>query len=48
MKTLFLVILVVSLSGCSSFKMGGVAYCPFGQNCTFTMDTPQPAEKGKK
>lgn len=29
------------LSGCANFKLGGFAYCPFGQECAFEMRTPE-------
>lgn len=38
------------LAGCSSFNLGGVAYCPHGQVCTFSVQPPErqasQAEKG--
>lgn len=39
MKT-FILALVVLLSGCSSFKLGGMAYCPHGQDCQFKVNVP--------
>lgn len=33
-----LVILCAALlAGCSSFNLGGVAYCPHGQDCAFSV-----------
>ena len=41
------------LSGCSSFKLGGVVYCPAGSSCQFihvpapqAAPTPAPAASG--
>jgi hypothetical protein len=36
-------VLLLSLAGCSSFRLGGVAYCPWGQECGFQMRAPAPA-----
>lgn len=40
MKLLCVAVVAVVLSGCSSFKLGGVVYCPYGQNCQFKMEVP--------
>jgi hypothetical protein len=37
------ILLCLLLAGCSSFKLGGLAYCPHGQACTFDM-RPQSEE----
>jgi len=31
------------LAGCSSFKVGGLVYCPFGASCSFQMLAPPVA-----
>lgn len=41
MKTLAILSLAL-LSGCSSFKLGGMLYCPHGQACSFQQVPPQP------
>lgn len=33
MKRLIACALLIALGGCSSFKLGTVLYCPYGQNC---------------
>lgn len=32
------------LTGCSNFKLGTVAYCPYGQECRIDVKPPKPAE----
>ena len=41
----YALIAMLLLSGCSSFKLGGVAYCPHGQACSFDMQPPQVEAK---
>ncbi len=36
----FLICVVIFLSGCSSFKLGGMVYCPHGQECQFKQNVP--------
>lgn len=43
MRTLALC-LAVLLSGCSSFNLGTVVYCPHGQECRVDVKPPKPAE----
>lgn len=40
MKIAAILVAAVVLSGCSSFKLGGMAYCPYGQHCQFKMEVP--------
>jgi hypothetical protein len=35
---------VLALAGCSSFKLGGMAYCPHGMNCEFRQLAPVKTE----
>lgn len=43
MKTA-IVIAAILLSGCSSFKMGGACYIPFGVSGSCTVDTTSAAK----
>lgn len=36
-----LILAAVLLAGCSSMKLGGMAYCPHGQACEFKSAPPQ-------
>lgn len=52
MKRILTLLLLASLTGCSSFKLGGMVYCPFGADCSFMMKSsvpvpaPEPAASG--
>lgn len=37
MRRLVLIAFGLLLAGCSSFNLGGVAYCPHGQDCAFSV-----------
>jgi len=37
-------ILLATMSGCSSFKMGGACYIPYGVTGACTVDTTAPAK----
>jgi hypothetical protein len=44
MKKLIAVIMLVMLTACSSFKVGGMIYCPQERDCKFEQtvhDTPK-------
>ena len=41
------ILLCLLLAGCSRFKLGGLAYCPHGQACTFDM-RPQSEDPSLK
>lgn len=36
-------VLALTLSGCSSFKLGAIVYLPFGMNGTVSVSVPEPA-----
>lgn len=38
------IFLLLALSGCSSFHLGGVAYCPWGMACSFQIEPQTLAE----
>lgn len=40
MKRLIALTALLALAGCSSFHLGGVAYCPWGKSCSFQMLEP--------
>jgi hypothetical protein len=35
MKPILILAAALALAGCSSFKLGGMAYCPHGMSCNF-------------
>jgi hypothetical protein len=37
MRRAFILIAACLLAGCSSFNLGGMAYCPHGQDCIFVV-----------
>jgi hypothetical protein len=37
---------LLALAGCSSFKLGAMAYCPHGQACDFRIVPPEVAASG--
>ena len=42
MKNLLAIILIaVALAGCSSFKLGGMVYCPNNTDCQFEQTVPK-------
>jgi hypothetical protein len=44
MRPLLILAAALVLAGCSSMKLGGFAYCPYGQNCSFQQLAPTKAE----
>jgi len=40
MRLFVLLALAALLSGCATAKLGGFAYCPWGQECAFEMRQP--------
>lgn len=44
MRKLFVLFSLVMLTGCSSFRLGAVLYCPHGQACELAV-TPSEARK---
>lgn len=48
MRLLGICALAALLSGCAGFKLGGFAYCPFGQECAFEMRQPAVAAESAK
>lgn len=47
MKYVFALVLL-ALTGCSSFKLGGMTYCPYGENCSFQQVHQEPAQEKEK
>lgn len=39
---------LIGLSGCSSFNLGAVMYCPHGQACEMQVDPPASADNHSK
>lgn len=44
MRKLFVLSLLATLTGCSSFRLGTVLYCPHGQACELAV-APSEARK---
>jgi len=34
------------LAGCSTFKLGAMMYCPYGQNCEMAVSAPAAPASG--
>lgn len=45
MKRLVIILAALLLSACSGFKLGGLAYCPFGAACSYRMLSGPAAEE---
>jgi len=42
MKKLIALALILGCTGCSTFKLGAMMYCPYGQNCKSEVTVPTP------
>jgi hypothetical protein len=44
MKRLLIISAAILLAGCSTFKLGGMLYCPHGQVCEASIAPPAAAK----